>query len=131
MHVKVHIEASLVSIGGAIHVTGGHVSHTGQFYFDDSLTDAVATVYPYSTQTFQRTRNNQDMIYSESNGATTIIPVTILTSEFTGGMAGDITVGVDPTASPAPAGGGPPPFGPPPFGPPPFGPPPGPPPTGR
>lgn len=117
MHVKVHIAASLVSIGGIVHVTGGHVSHTGQFFFEDSLTDAVATVYPYSTHNIQRTRNYEDMIYSESNGATMIVPVRILTSEFTGGMAGEITVGVDPTAISEEVGGG--------------GRPPGPPPTGR
>jgi hypothetical protein len=106
MHVKVHIGASLASINGAIHVKGGHVSHTGQFFFDDSLTDAVATIHPYTTQTIQRTRNEEDMIYRESGGTTMIIPITFLTDQFTGGMGGEITVGVDPTATPGPTGGG-------------------------
>jgi len=113
MHIKVHIEASLVSIGGVIHVKGGHVSHTGQFFFDDSLTDTVGTVYPYSSHAIQRTRNNEDMIYMQSNGATMILPIRFLTDQFTGGMAGEITVGVDPTATPVAigGGGGPPPIG--------------------
>ncbi len=112
----------MVSIGGVIHVKGGHVSHTGQFFFDDNLTDAVGTTYPYSSQTIQRTRNNEDMIYVQSNGATTTVPIRLLTDQFTGGMATEMTVGVDPTATPVEVG---PPFGPP------FGPPLGPPPTGR
>jgi hypothetical protein len=118
MHVKVHIGASLASINGAIHVKGGHVSHTGQFFFDDTLTDIVAKIYPYTTQTIQRTRNNEDMIYSESNGATMLIPIKFLTNTMVDGMIGEITVGVDPTSIPAPAGGGgPPPPGPPPTNP--------------
>ncbi|CAF1349450.1 unnamed protein product [Adineta steineri] len=122
MHVKVHIDASLsIMDGGAIYTKGGHVSHTGQFFFDDSLTDAVATVYPYTTQTIQRTLNDEDFIYRESNGATMLVPIRFLTDEFTGGMAGEITVGIDPTATPQPAGGG--------GGPRPPGPPPGPPPS--
>ena len=56
IHIKVHIGASLTSIGRVIHVQGGHVSHTGQLYFDDRLTDAVANVHPYSTHTIQRKR---------------------------------------------------------------------------
>ncbi len=99
----------MTNIGGVIHVKGGHVSHTGQFFFDDSLTDAVATVYPYSTHNIQRKRNGEDMVYSESNGATMILPITFLTNMFDGGMATEITVGVDPTATPVPVG---PPFGP-------------------
>lgn len=112
MHVKVHVDTSLTSINGVIHVKGGHVSHTGQFFFDDSLTDVIGRMQPYASNTVQRTRNNEDMIYSESNGSTMIIPVQFLTSMFADGMTGEITVGVDPTATPA-AAGGPRPPGPP------------------
>ena len=114
MHVKVHIGASLVSIGGIIHVIGGHVSHTGQFFFDDRMTDAVATFSPYSSHNILRTRNDQDMIYLQSNGVSTIVPITFPANTFDGGMAGEMTVGVDPTATPVDIGGGglpPPPFG--------------------
>jgi hypothetical protein len=127
VHVKVHIGASLKSIGGAIHITGGHVSHTGQLFFDDDMTDSVGTFYPYSTQTIQRTRNSEDGIYAQSGGSTMLVPIRFLTTEFTGGMAGEITVAVNPSATPtgAEGGGGPRPPGPPP------GPFPGPPPTVR
>lgn len=106
MHIKVHVGAGLKTINGAIHSTGGHVSHTGQLYFDDNLTDAVGTIYPYTSQTIQRTRNNEDGIFGGSNGASMIVPIRFLTDEFTGGMAGEIVVGVDPSATPAPVGPG-------------------------
>jgi hypothetical protein len=113
IHVKVHIGSSLTNIGGAIYAKGGHVSHTGQIFFDDKLTDTVATASPYSTHTVQRVKNNEDGIYEETNGATMIVPIKFLESDFTKGMTGEIAVGVDPTATPAPAGfgGGPPPNG--------------------
>lgn len=117
MHIKVHIGAGLKSVGGVIHSTGGHVSHTGQLYFEDGLTDAVATFQPYSSQTIRRTRNEEDGIFGQGNGASMIIPIRILSDEFTGGMAGEIAVGVDPLATPSPVGPGngggprpPPPF---------------------
>jgi protocatechuate 3,4-dioxygenase beta subunit len=109
MLIKVHIGSSLVNLGGAIHVIGGHVSHTGQFFFDDTLTDAVATFPPYSSHPIQRTRNNEDFVYLQSNGATMLVPITFVTNMFTGGMVGEMNVGIDPTATPVEEGGG---FGP-------------------
>ena len=116
MHVKVHIGASLKSLGGAIYTHGGHVSHTGQLFFDDRITDAVGTFSPYSAQTVQRIRNDADQIYGQSNGDTMRVPIRFLTNEFSGGMAGEITLGIDSSARPSPAGpngGGPRPPGPP------------------
>ena len=53
-----------------------------------------------------------------------LIPIKFLTNTIVGGMTGEITVGVDPTSTPTPAGGGggPRPPGPPPSGPPPTNP---------
>lgn len=107
IHIKVHVGISLTSIGGAIYTQGGHVSHTGQLYFDDSLSDAVGTIYPYSMQTIRRTRNEEDGIFASSNGASMLVPIRFLSDEFTGGMAGEIIVGIDPSATPAPVGPGP------------------------
>ena len=63
IHVKVHIGAALTPFDGGIYSKGGHVSHTGQFYFDDGLTDKVATIFPYSAHHIYRTRNKEDGIY--------------------------------------------------------------------
>ncbi len=113
VHVKVHIGSNLTNIGGAIYAKGGHVSHTGQIFFDDELTDTIARISPYSTHTVQRVRNNEDGIFEESNGATMILPIQFLGNDLTSGMTGEITLGVDPTATPAPVGfgGGRPPHG--------------------
>jgi hypothetical protein len=100
-------------MGGVIYAKGGHISHTGQVFFDDGLTDRVATTSPYSTHTIRRVRNNEDGIYEDADGATMIVPIKSLANDFTKGMTGEITVGVDPTATPKPAefGGRPPPNG--------------------
>jgi len=49
IHVKVHL--------------GGTVVHTGQFFFNDALTDAVYKRTPYSTRGPRDTRNAADSIY--------------------------------------------------------------------
>ena len=56
-HVKVHVGATVTSIGGALSTKGGHVSYIGQLYFNDSLSDEVAKLSPYSRHTIRRTRN--------------------------------------------------------------------------
>jgi hypothetical protein len=112
MHVKVHVGATLNKIGEAIYVKGGHVSHTGQLFFDDTVTDEVAKLAPYTLQKNQRVRNNEDGTYFDSNGSTQIIAVQYLTANgVRGGVKGEITLGVDPKAvsiSGGGPGGGPP-----------------------
>jgi protocatechuate 3,4-dioxygenase beta subunit len=49
IHVKVHI--------------GGNVVHTGQLFFDDSLTDKVFLKAPYASRPNRTTRNANDSIY--------------------------------------------------------------------
>ena len=93
-------------------------------FFDDNLTDKVATTSPYSSDTTQRVRNNEDGIYQDDDGETMVVLVKFVGNDFTKGMTGEITLGVDPTATPAPTGfgGRPPPNGARPPGSPPNGP---------
>jgi protocatechuate 3,4-dioxygenase beta subunit len=49
IHVKVHV--------------GGSVVHTGQLFFNDTLTDAVYKRLPYSRRPNRTTRNAQDSIF--------------------------------------------------------------------
>jgi protocatechuate 3,4-dioxygenase beta subunit len=49
IHVKVHV--------------GGNVVHTGQLFFNDSLTDAVYRKAPYAQRPNRTTRNANDSIY--------------------------------------------------------------------
>jgi protocatechuate 3,4-dioxygenase beta subunit len=77
-----------------IHVmvhAGGAVVHTGQLYFQDSLTDRVYQIGPYKARAAARdTRNSTDGIYR--NGG----PQSTLTMKRTGsgGYIGSITLGV-------------------------------------
>jgi protocatechuate 3,4-dioxygenase beta subunit len=75
IHVKVH--------------AGGNVVHTGQLFFDDSLTDDVYAASPYDERGDRTTRNDQDGIYSSGGAEST------LTVKPSGdGYVGSIVMGV-------------------------------------
>ena len=76
IHVKVHV--------------GGNVVHTGQLYFNDSLTDRVFARAPYSSRPNRDVRNAQDMIY-RSGGARSLVKVR---KSSAGVYIGTITMGV-------------------------------------
>lgn len=126
IHMKVHI-------GGAPELLeqptpaaetgtyeGGHVSHTGQLYFEDAVSDEVfATAEAYAGRDdAQRVRNDEDGIlgeYADEPGF--ILALTpVVEGDMSQGFLGEITIGVDPEVMPEPAGfgGGPPPDGEPP-----------------
>jgi protocatechuate 3,4-dioxygenase beta subunit len=65
IHVKVHLN----------HDTVGHVAHTGQLYFHDSLTSAVYQRSPYKSRAAARdTFNNTDGIFAQG-GAQSMLTV--------------------------------------------------------
>jgi protocatechuate 3,4-dioxygenase beta subunit len=77
IHVKVHV--------------GGNVVHTGQLYFQDSLTDRVYQTGVYRARAAQRdTRNATDSIY-QNGGPQSTLSMNRLSS---GGYSGAITLGV-------------------------------------
>jgi len=75
IHVKVHI--------------GGNVVHTGQFFFDDALTDAVYTRAPYNTRGARDIRDSSDSIY-RNGGSKSLLSV----KKSGSGYLGSITMGV-------------------------------------
>lgn len=98
-HIKVHVGASLTNINGALVAKGGHVSHVGQLYFNDSIADQAARMAPYTNNRNQRTRNDQDGIYSRLRGSTMLIPVRYLTNRgLSGGVESEVILGIDPKA---------------------------------
>lgn len=135
IHMKVHIDGTVgvldqaTPAAGTGTYEGGHVAHTGQLYFDDAVSDDVyasAEAYAGRDDT-QRLRNDEDGILGENAGEPGfILKLVPWNTEIPeDGFLGEITIGVDPTATPEPAGfgGGPPPgeSDPPPGGPPPDG----------
>ena len=130
IHMKVHVGgtpdvldvATPASADGGAYA-GGHVSHTGQLYFDDATSDEVyATGEAYGGRDeAQRLRNEDDNILGEhADEPGFILTLTpLVAGSLADGFVGEITVGIDPAATPEPAGfgGGPPPGdGPPPEG---------------
>ena len=76
IHLKVHV--------------GGSVIHTGQLFFDDTLSDTVYQAAPYNTKGNRDRRNSSDSIYSQSGGTASIVDTKANGSRYTG----LITVGV-------------------------------------
>lgn len=75
IHVKVHV--------------GGRVVHTGQFFFNDSLTDAVYRAAPYKSRRNRDVRNAQDSIFV-NGGKRSLLAVT----KDGAGYVGTIAMGV-------------------------------------
>ncbi len=75
IHVKVHV--------------GGNVVHTGQFFFNDAVTDAVYTKSPYNTRGARDVRDSSDSIY-RNGGSKSLLKLT----KSSGGYVGSIVMGV-------------------------------------
>jgi protocatechuate 3,4-dioxygenase beta subunit len=76
IHVKVHVDDQVV--------------HTGQLFFDDTLSDTVFQRSPYNTRGTRDMRNEDDSIFSDAGGSSAIVPVKEAGSNYTG----TITLGV-------------------------------------
>jgi hypothetical protein len=96
IHVKVHVGMNITSNSSGTY-SGGHVSHTGQLFFNDTLTDLVALISPYSNHTITRTLNSEDSIYASANGSVTLV---LVTQNSANNYTGIVTLGVNSTAIP-------------------------------
>jgi protocatechuate 3,4-dioxygenase beta subunit len=65
VHIKVHVGGTATSDT----YTGGHVSHTGNLFFPEEISVAVASLDPYTSNTAQRTVLTADQVYSSQNGS--------------------------------------------------------------
>ncbi|MFM9697453.1 intradiol ring-cleavage dioxygenase [Streptomyces europaeiscabiei] len=92
IHLKVHTDVTLTSDGS---FTGGQELHTGQLFFDETVTTRVGALSPYSANTVPRTTLAQDSIYDEGGAASGLLTLTALGSSPTAGYAGSLTVGVE------------------------------------
>jgi protocatechuate 3,4-dioxygenase beta subunit len=81
-----------VHIHAKVHV-GGNVVHTGQLFFQDTVTDSVYRQSPYSKRPNRDTRNASDSIFV-NGGSKSLVAVT---RNGSGGYAGSITMGVHAT----------------------------------
>ena len=115
IHVKVHVGGTVEDLDLANPTdegdyTGGHVSHTGQLFFEDAISDEVYDTFEAygGRDNGERTRNDEDFIlgdYADEPGFMMgLTPLAEGAPE--NGFLGTITIGVDPAATPDPVGFG-------------------------
>ncbi|MDQ0760508.1 intradiol ring-cleavage dioxygenase [Streptomyces canus] len=92
IHVKVHVGVTLTSDGS---FTGGTELHTGQLFFDETVTAKVGALSPYSANTVTRTTLAQDGIYDDGGAASGLLTLTALGSTPSAGYSGTLTLGVE------------------------------------
>ncbi|WTX70866.1 intradiol ring-cleavage dioxygenase [Streptomyces sp. NBC_00647] len=92
IHVKVHTGVTLTSDGS---FTGGRELHTGQLFFNETITAAMAKVSPYSTNKVARTTLAQDSIYDDGGASSGLLTLTALGSTASAGYTGTLTLGVE------------------------------------
>ncbi|MGW2020088.1 intradiol ring-cleavage dioxygenase [Streptomyces sp. NPDC001927] len=106
IHVKVHTKGVFLNQAYADGVT----VHTGQIYFPEDLTAAVAQVRPYTQNDLPRTTNAKDPFYSGDTPADGLLAVEWNRADATEPIRGSITMAVDLDAiNPGRAGNPPPP----------------------
>jgi protocatechuate 3,4-dioxygenase beta subunit len=94
IHAKVHLGGK--ASGGKY--SGGHVAHTGQFFFEEKVSEEVAKLQPYAINTTHRTTLAEDGIY-QSGGSAGM--VTLHHGHgLRHGLVATIVVGVNPDATP-------------------------------
>jgi len=92
IHLKVH--------------AGGHVSHTGQLFLPEEITEDVARLEPYARRAgVYRTTQAEDMVFRGQHGASSMLALTRLQNgSNAGGFRAAATLAVNPEATPAPVG---------------------------
>jgi len=94
-----------VQVGGEIEnrkYARGHVSHTGQLFFPDELSDEISNLKPYvDRKNVARTRLDEDMVVADTHGSPVMLSFEqIKRDSLEGGLIGTAFVRVDPTANP-------------------------------
>ncbi|KAF8750329.1 Aromatic compound dioxygenase [Rhizoctonia solani] len=93
-HVKVYENGSMAENGTFI---AGRAMHTGQFFFNESITQEVAALAPYNTNTVTRLTNDEDQWYAYENavGYDATMDVVYAGSSISDGLIGSIIVGLN------------------------------------
>ncbi|KAL0071318.1 hypothetical protein AAF712_001174 [Marasmius tenuissimus] len=100
VHTMVHMNYS-TSENGTLISHSGSLLHIGQFFFNETWNDKVFALSPYTTNTNERTTNDEDSILAEENadGNNAYLALELLGDSIEDGILGYITVGVNSSAS--------------------------------
>jgi hypothetical protein len=77
------------------------VSHTGQLFFNETFTAAIAQLTPYSQHSsVARTALEADGIFTQSHGEYSLLDLQFMNTaqSYSGGIIGAVVLGVDSTA---------------------------------
>jgi len=98
IHLKVHVGGS----AAAERYAGGHVSHTGQLFLPEDITEQIAKMEPYLKHSnVHRTLHSEDNIFRQQGGAQSMMTLERLQKGFnTGGFVADVVLAVNPEATP-------------------------------
>lgn len=103
IHMKVHTLGSIK----AEHYVGGHVCHTGQLFFPEDVSDEVGRLRPYSNHHAERTRQEEDHVFTSQHGSDFIVALDQLNKRsMEEGFVAKAVLGVNPNADPRPIGPG-------------------------
>jgi len=112
IHMKVHVDgeagaasgdpdAAATPSGGQTY-QGGHVSHTGQLFFEDELAELVFATEAYARENQDgRIFNGEDNILGDHDNDPSFMTTTALVNEASigDGILATVTVGVDPSVT--------------------------------
>ncbi|KAJ5669396.1 hypothetical protein N7462_010466 [Penicillium macrosclerotiorum] len=99
IHVLAHVGATVLTNNT---LTGGHIPHISQLFFDQSLIEAVEATESYRQNSAPITLNSEDGIFKEATGGGKYNPILsyhMLGEKLTDGILASVTMGIDVSAS--------------------------------
>ncbi|KAL2839103.1 Intradiol ring-cleavage dioxygenase [Aspergillus pseudoustus] len=99
IHVVAHVGATTLPNNT---ITGGHVAHIGQLFFDQDLITEVEATYPYSTSDVEITLNADDrvvLVETEDTASDPFFEYALLGDSLADGLFAWITLGVNVSAT--------------------------------
>jgi protocatechuate 3,4-dioxygenase beta subunit len=95
--IHIHLKAHVGGRAAGRTYKGGRTAYTGQLFFNDSVSDRVVRLSPYSARSGTRLRNSEDFVYREAGSGTLLRLRRRRASTIRTGLIGTITVGIDPS----------------------------------
>jgi len=99
VHLKVHVGRNMAEEKYA----GGHVSHTGQLFLPEDITEQIAKLEPYTTHSnVHRTLHSEDNVFRNQGGAKAMMSLDRLQKGTnSGGFTANTVLAVNPEATPS------------------------------
>lgn len=103
--IHIHLKARVGGGRAGDKYAGGHVSHTGQLFFPEEISEQIAKMQPYAKHSnVPRTTEEQDGIFASQHGSSSIVRLERFGNQ---GFVASVTVAVDPGLTPRPVQGPP------------------------